>query len=213
MPDKDLCEIIVLLDRSGSMASVKGDMEGGFNAFVAEQKKMLGAVLTLVQFDSNSIDTVHEAKPIGDVPALHLDPRGSTPLLDAMGKTINSVGQRYGRTPEEKRPGRVLFLVITDGHENASHEFTRGQIKVMVEHQTNAYGWQFSYLGANVDAFAEAGDIGISRRAASAYAQTKEGVREMFMASAAATMAYRSGEASSYTLTDEQRAKMGHKPS
>lgn len=205
--DTNLCEIIVLLDRSGSMDAIKDDMMGGFDSFVKEQRSVPGAcVLTLVQFDSFGIDTVHEAKPIADVPALLLEPRGMTPLLDAVGRTINDVGQRLERTPEDKRPGRVLFVIVTDGHENASKEFKLDQIKSMVEHQTNTYQWQFSYLGANVDAFAEAGGLGIGRQSSSPYAPTPAGVAAMYTSLSEGATAYRTGDA--YTISDEDRKKM-----
>src|SRR5580765_28629 len=126
------CEVVVLLDRSGSMSSIKKEMEGGFDQFVKEQRAVPGiCVLTLVQFDSQGIDTVHEAKPIADVPALDLAPRGLTPLLDAVGQTITKTKARW----DAKKFSKLLFLVITDGQENASREFKKDQIKKLVEDQ------------------------------------------------------------------------------
>ena len=207
MTNINLCEIIVLLDRSGSMETIKKDMEGGFNAFVAEQRKVPGeCVLTLVQFDSSGIDTVHEAKPIADVPSLKLEPRGSTPLLDAMGKTIASVGQRFEHTSEEKKPGRVLFLVVTDGHENASHEFSRNQIKTMVKHQTNAYQWQFVFLGANIDAFAEAGGLGIPAANTAYFSGNTAGVAAMSASVSKGVTEYR--RSGNYVISEEDRKEM-----
>src|SRR5213593_4061464 len=163
---KDATHIAVLLDRSGSMADVKDETISGFNYFLKEQKSAGdNASFTLVQFDSESTDVVHEARPVRDVPDLNQDtyrPRGSTPLLDALGSTINSTGRTLAAIPEANRPDKVVFVVITDGQENASHQFTKARVKEMIDHQTGKYNWQFVYLGANQDAFAEAGAVGIA---------------------------------------------------
>lgn len=158
----DLTDITVVMDRSGSMADTKGDAEKGLNFFVSEQKKQPGdARFTLVQFDTE-YEFVHRAIPILEVPPLTLMPRGSTALLDAVGRAITETGERLKAVPETERPGLVVFVIVTDGQENASREFTRVQIKSMVEHQQAAYQWQFMFLGANQDAFAEAGSLGIA---------------------------------------------------
>ncbi|HYV50839.1 MAG TPA: vWA domain-containing protein [Dongiaceae bacterium] len=161
MPHKNLTEIIVLLDRSGSMATIKDDMEGGFNTYVNDLRDLQDCRLTLVQFDTGGIDTVVESCPIKKVPKLRLEPRGGTPLLDAMGLTMERTGERFRNTPEERRPEQVMFVVITDGQENSSHDYTKERVKQMVEHQTQVYKWEFVYLGANVDAFAEASALAI----------------------------------------------------
>src|SRR5437660_906084 len=163
---KDATHIAVLLDRSGSMADVKDETISGFNYFLKEQKAAgENASLTLVQFDSESTDVVHESRPVRDVPDLNPDtyqPRGSTPLLDALGQTINSTGRTLAAIPEANRPDKIVFVVITDGQENASHQFSKSRVKEMIDHQTGKYNWQFIYLGANQDAFAEAGAVGIT---------------------------------------------------
>ncbi len=114
------------------------------------------AFLTLVQFDSVGIDTVLESKPIRDVPALSeatYEPRGGTPLLDALGQTINRTGSALSAIPESVRPDKVVFVIITDGQENASQTFTKEQIQGMIELQEGTYKWNFVYLGANVNSF------------------------------------------------------------
>jgi uncharacterized protein YegL len=199
-PTPDHCEVIVLLDRSGSMSSIKKDMEGGYNSFVATQRAVPGTcAVTLVQFDSHGIDTVYESTPVADVPNLTLDPRGSTPLLDAFGQTLT-------RSIARGITGRVLFLVITDGQENASTEFKKEQIKALVEQQTKA-GWAFSFLGANVDAFSEASALGITNSATSNFSADSKGVEASFVAMSNSLRAYRGGN--DYELTDEQRKNMG----
>lgn len=157
----DLTDITVVLDRSGSMASCRADAEGGLNTFIDKQKKEPGsAIFTLVQFD-DKYDFVHRGIPISEVPKCTLEPRGSTALLDAVGKAIAETGQRLKAMPENQRPGLVVFVIVTDGGENSSVEYRKDQIKQMIALQQNVYKWQFTFLGANQDAFAEAGSLAI----------------------------------------------------
>lgn len=156
----DLTDLTVVLDRSGSMASCQSDAEGGLNTFIEKQKATPGECLfTLVQFDTE-YEFVHRGTPIQNVGRCTLEPRGSTALLDALGRAINETGQRLQAMDEAQRPGLVAFLVITDGQENASREFSKPQIKQMIEHQKSVYNWQFTFLGANQDAFVVAGSMG-----------------------------------------------------
>lgn len=158
-PNKTL--IAVLLDRSGSMTTIKEDVEGGFNAFIAEQKKVEGTCrVTLAQFD-NTYDVVYTDKDINDVPSLDLQPRGMTALLDSMGKLITDTDAELASHPEDERPGSVIVAIMTDGHENSSREWARPQIKKLVEEQTEKYGWQFLYLGADQDAIEVGTSVGI----------------------------------------------------
>lgn len=208
---RDATHIAVLLDRSGSMGVVKEETISGFNYFLKEQQAAGdNATLTLVQFDSESTDVVHESRPVRDVPGLNPDtyqPRGSTPLLDALGQTINSTGKTLAAIPEAKRPDKVVFVVITDGEENASHQFTKARVKEMIDHQTGKYNWQFVYLGANQDAFAEAGAVGISMAMAANYAPDR--MQVAFEGTSANVASYRrSGRASSLRYSDEQREEM-----
>lgn len=159
--NSQLTDITVVMDRSGSMQSCRADAEGGFNSFVDEQKKLPGdALLTLVQFDTE-YEFVHTAKPIKDVPKFTLVPRGWTALLDAVGRAIVETGERVGKMEEKDRPGLVVFVIVTDGQENSSKEYKKDKIKEMIELQQNTYKWQFTFLAANQDAFAEASDMGI----------------------------------------------------
>jgi len=161
MTNKNLTEIVVVLDRSGSMMSRKYDAEGGLNHFLYEQRKLPGeARLTLTQFDTE-YEIVHNGVSLAEVGPCTLEPRGGTALLDAVGRTIYEVGARLARTQESQRPGLVVFVIVTDGEENSSREYNRAQVKHMIEEQSGRYSWQFVYLGANQDAFAEAGGIGI----------------------------------------------------
>ena len=165
----DLADITLIVDRSGSMVKTREEAEGGINAFIKEQAELEGnALLTLVQFDT-VMETVHKGVPIEFVPTFSLEPRGLTALLDAVGKTINETGIRLANMMEADRPALVVFGIITDGLENSSHEFTKDQIKTMIEKQTNDYNWQFTFLGANQDAFAEAVSMGIPSKSALNY--------------------------------------------
>lgn len=158
----DLTDITIIMDRSGSMQSCREEAENGLNRFIEEQKNQPGeALFSLVQFD-DQYELVHQAVPIKKVPLCSLVPRGMTALLDAVGRTINTTGERLAAMTKAERPGLVIMMIITDGMENASQEFKRTQIKDMITHQQQKYNWQFTFLGANQDAFAEAGAMGIS---------------------------------------------------
>lgn len=174
MTNPNLTEIITILDRSGSMSGVKDDMEGGYNALIAEQKALPGKCeVTLVQFDhymgKSQIETLYERWPVVQVPRLTLQPRGGTPLNDAIGQTIEKIGDRFNRTLEAERPGQVLVIIITDGEENQSTRFTKAEVKALIERQTDGYNWTFTFLGANMDAVTEAAAYGIQAANAASY--------------------------------------------
>jgi hypothetical protein len=157
----NLTDITLVVDRSGSMEEIRTDAEGGVNSFIADQAKEPGeARLTLVQFDTH-YEFLQRGVPISQVPKYQLIPRGGTALLDAVGRAINETGERLASIPEEDRPGLVIFVVMTDGEENSSKEFSKARIKEMIQHQQEFYNWHFTFLGANQDAFAEAGGMGI----------------------------------------------------
>jgi uncharacterized protein YegL len=161
MPNQNLTEIVMIVDRSGSMVSIKDDAQGGFNAFIEEQKKLPDeARLTLVQFDSE-YEMLHENRPLKDIPAYTLIPRGNTALLDAIGRTLAAVGERLAKTSEDQRPGKVLVVVITDGQENASTEYNREKVFEAITHQKDKYKWEFLFLAANQDAIKAGASIGI----------------------------------------------------
>jgi len=208
---KDATHIAVLLDRSGSMGDIKDDTISGFNCFLREQKAAGdNATLTLVQFDTESTDVVHESKPILEVPDLNhetFQPRGGTPLLDALGQTIQSTGRTLAAIPEHNRPNKVVFVVITDGQENSSRHFTKTRVKEMIDHQSGKYNWQFVYLGANQDAFDEAGAVGIAMANAANYSPAR--MQVAFAATAVNVARYRrSGNADKLAYSDDQRDEM-----
>lgn len=158
---KDLTDITLVVDRSGSMAGIQKDAEGGINEFIHKQAAEPGeALLTLLQFDT-SYDLVHSGVPVSKVPPYELEPRGMTALLDAVGRAINETGQRLAAMDEADRPGLVVFVIVTDGEENSSQEFSYQDISRMIEHQQSQYNWQFTFLAANQDAFVAGKQMGI----------------------------------------------------
>ena len=206
----DLTDITLVVDRSGSMDAIQGDAEGGVNTFITEQAKEPGeALLTLVQFDTE-YEFLHKGVPIGEVPRYELHPRGATALLDAVGRAINETGERLAAMKEQDRPGLVIFVVMTDGLENSSKEFTKAQIKEMIERQQHDYNWHFTFLGANQDAFAEAGSLGIQAAGAANYAMDKVAAAYGATMSKVARMRQqlRDGETVDNAFTEEERRRM-----
>jgi hypothetical protein len=158
----DLTDVTLVVDRSGSMEEIRSDAQGGINAFVADQAKLPGECrITLVQFD-DKYEVVHSGILASEWPEYHLSPRGSTALLDAVGRAIIETGNRISAMPESQRPGLVICVISTDGMENASQEFTREKVREMISHQQTVYNWHFTFLAANQDAFTQAGYLGLS---------------------------------------------------
>lgn len=164
MTNPNLVEIVCVLDRSGSMQIIVDDAIGSFNAMLSEQQKLPGETrMTLVRFD-DEYEEVAVDVPIEMIAPLNRKtyvPRGSTALLDAVGNTINRVGQKLASRPEEQRPGTVLFIILTDGQENASREYTKERVQEMVKHQEDRYAWRFVYLSASLSTFQDARSLGI----------------------------------------------------
>ena len=176
---KGLTELVFILDRSGSMGGLESDTIGGFNGMLQKQKKEEGeANVTTVLFD-DQIDIIHDRFPIDVVKPLTEEDyyvRGCTALLDAVGSTVKKVENIQNRLPEELRAEKIVFVITTDGLENASREYTAGMVKKMIE-TNQEKGWQFLFLGANMDAVAEAEKIGIRRTHAASYKNDAKGVR------------------------------------
>ena len=196
-------EIILFVDRSGSMYSILKDAQGGLDNYLDEQQKVPGECnVTIIAFDTGYEVPVN-CVPISEA-AYRIDPRGGTALYDALGRGINEVGVRLSNMPESERPNNVLVAIITDGQENASREYTSTQVKDMIEHQTSKYGWVFTYLGANQDAFHESASIGISAGQTLNYVGPKS--MEAYSAMSKSTTALRSGESFSYSDNDRNSA-------
>ena len=173
MTNPNLTWLVFLLDRSGSMQSIKSDVIGGFDAFIAEQRAGDGvAAVTLAQFD-DEYEVVYQGIALEQVPSLALHPRGSTALLDSMGKLITDTAAEIDALAEADKPGNVVVAIMTDGMENSSHEWRRSDIKALVEQQTKDGGWEFLYMGADQDAVEVGKGLGVKDGQAITYARGK----------------------------------------
>lgn len=179
MTNLNYTHIVLVLDRSGSMSSVRSDTIGGINTFFAEQRKLTDkCTFTLHQFDDKH-EYVYQLTPmsaVADLTPSTFVPRGATALLDAIGLEINATGQQLGAMPEPERPAKVLFVIMTDGEENASKEFTNAKIAEMITAQRDIYKWQFVFMGANQNAYATARAYHIPTASTMTYGHNAAGV-------------------------------------
>ena len=189
-------ELVFLLDRSGSMSGLESDTIGGFNGMLERQKKEPGeAVVTTVLFD-DQYQLLHDRIPLQAVRPMddgQYFVRGCTALLDAIGRTVNKVANVHRGMAEAYRPDRVLFVIITDGHENASREYSWDKVKALVEHAKEKYGWEFLFLGANLDAVGAAARFGISADRAVQYHSDRIGTQVNYQAVDQAVSDFRAG--------------------
>lgn len=194
MPKKDHAELVCIIDRSGSMEAIRSDVIGGFNTFIESQRQVPGtASVTLVLFD-NQYEVAYQnvdLKSVENLTDKTFVPRGTTALLDAVGRTINEVGARLAKTDEHDRPEKVMVCILTDGMENASKEFSRTKIHEMITHQRDNYQWEFSFLAANQDAFAEAGNLGISKDLTANFTADAAGTKRAYSTLSAHATSYR----------------------
>lgn len=167
-----MTELVFILDRSGSMSGLEKDTIGGFNSMLEKQRKEPGdAVVSTVLFD-NETEVIHDRVVIADVPNLtdkEYFVRGCTALLDAVGGAIHHIGNVHKHACKEDVPEKTLFIITTDGMENASRHYTYDKVRNMIERQKERYGWEFLFLGANIDAAAEAKRFGIDESMAANY--------------------------------------------
>ena len=182
---KNLTELVFILDRSGSMSGLESDTIGGFNAMIAKQKTEPGeAFVSTVLFDNVS-QVIHDRVDVQKVaPMTRKDyyVRGCTALLDAVGRAIHHIGNVHKYAREEDRPEKTLFVITTDGMENASREYTYTKLKAMIERQKEKYGWEFLFLGANIDAAREAARFGIDADHTADYHADRKGTAVVYEA-------------------------------
>ena len=181
----NLTEIVFILDRSGSMAGLEDDTIGGFNAMIEKQKQEPGeALVSTVLFDNES-EVIHDRVNIQEIEPMTRKEyyvRGCTALLDAVGSAIHHIGNVHKYAREEDRPEKMLFVITTDGMENASRKYTYDRLKTMIERQKEKYGWEFLFLGANIDAAREAARFGISADRTANYHADSEGTAVIYEA-------------------------------
>ena len=193
--NKNLTEIIFILDRSGSMHGLEKDTIGGYNSFLDQQRALPGqALLSTVLFDTR-IDVLHDRADIARVPELtdrDYVAGGCTALLDAVGGAIHHIGNVHKYAREEDRPAKTMVVITTDGLENASRRCGLAEVRAMIERQKAKYGWEFIFLGANMDAVHEAGKFGIDAASAMNFRADGEGVRANFDAVCMAAASMRS---------------------
>lgn len=227
--NKELTEIVVILDRSWSMNSILEETIDGINKFFEEQRKLEGkAVVSAYQFDDH-FEVLFENKDVKDVEPITNStfvPRGDTCLYPAVGFVIDRVGQRLASLPESKRPGKVVFVIITDGENNTSRfksiavdgkkligdeipNYTSEQVKSMTTHQTEKYSWQFVYIGANQDEWTVGGTLGVSSAATLGYVSTgknkKDSVGAMYDSLTRNLSSYRVGSKSCFSFEDSDK--------
>lgn len=204
-----LTEIVTILDRSGSMAGLETDTIGGYNGFLEEQQKMEGeAILTTVLFD-NRYELLHDRVDIQEAALLTKGDyfvRGSTALLDAIGNSIQKIVHAHRLLPDERKPQKTIFMIITDGHENASRDYRYDEIQRMIQKERDIYGWEFIFMGANIDAVAAARDIGIRPDRSVRYRSDAHGTGRNFDAMSRVNANLRMNRIISPEWSDEIRA-------
>lgn len=219
MPKSNYAHIAIVMDRSGSMSNIAKDMEGGLKNFINDQKNVEGtATLTLAKFD-DTYELVYDFVTLDQATSFRLEPRGSTALLDAMGRTMEEVRTRINGMDDTDKPSKVIFIFVTDGGENASRSFNRQRIFDMISDLRNAENdvnrpdengtlWEFIFLGANQDAISEGGNLGIRSAASMTYDASAAGSAAMFTSLNRTMSDYRTKSAS-YEFTQQDRDAQG----
>lgn len=196
--ERNLTELVFILDRSGSMSGLEADTIGGFNAMIDRQRREPGeALVSTVLFDHGT-QVVHDRVPLCRVPPLtekEYFTRGTTALLDAVGGAIRHIGTVHRYARREDTPQRTLFVITTDGMENASRRYTYGEVKQMIERAKERHGWEFLFLGANIDAAATAMRFGIAPDRAADYHSDAEGTRLNYEVVSQTVASFRGGAA------------------
>jgi uncharacterized protein YegL len=191
---KGLTELVFILDKSGSMSGLESDTIGGYNSMLAKQQVMEGEChITTVLFD-HGYELLHDRidiKAVSPITEREYQIGGSTALLDAIGRTIHKIGNAQRHTVDDYRAEKVMFVIITDGEENASREYSAEKVKAQIERQKTKYGWEFIFLGANIDAVQTAGRFGIAPDRAVDYLADSEGTNLNFKVMSAAVMSFR----------------------
>lgn len=179
----NITELVFILDRSGSMSGLENDTIGGFNAMIEKQKKQEGGCYVSTILFDNVSEVLHDRIKLGDVPRMtdkDYTVRGCTALLDAIGGAIHHIGNIHKYARKEDVPAHTMFVITTDGMENASRRYSSEKVKAMIERQKEKYGWEFLFIGANIDAVETAANIGISRERAVNYHADEQGTKVLY---------------------------------
>jgi len=182
---KRLTEIVFILDRSGSMRGLEEDTIGGFNSTIEKQKNEEGEAYISTVLFATEMEVLHDRVPLASVQQLtdkEYRAFGCTALLDAIGSAIHHIGNVHKYARDEDRPEKTIFVITTDGQENSSNKYTIDRVKQMIQRQKEKYGWEFIFLGANIDAIETARNFGIDETRAANYVNDGEGIRMMYSA-------------------------------
>lgn len=192
MTDSNYTAIMIISDRSGSMNFIQQEAEASLNSFIKEQSKLNGkCTIRLVDFD-HEYRVIQKSRSAKKFPRYSLEPRGMTALYDAIGRGVVEFGEELSDLTEEKRPAKVLVVIITDGQENSSKEYTVDKLKEMIKHQCDVYNWEFLFLAANQDAALSGGLIGIRPDATLTYDATSDGITRSSLELSRVVSTYRS---------------------
>ena len=204
--NNNITELVFILDRSGSMAGLESDTVGGFNAMIEKQKGQEGeCFVSTVLFDDES-EVLHDRIKLESVPKMtdrDYTVRGCTALIDAIGGAIHHIGNIHKYARNEDVPEHTLFVITTDGMENSSHRYSADKVKRMIERQKERYGWEFLFIGANIDAVETAARYGIDRDRAVNYKADKKGTRVLYDAVAGAVCNVRASKSLSSDWCEE----------
>lgn len=193
----NITEIVFILDRSGSMAGYEEDTIGGFNATIEKQKKLDGTCYVSTVMFANQSKVIHDRVRLGEIEKMtenDYQVGGGTALLDAIGRSIHHIGNVHKYARPEDVPEHTIFIITTDGMENASRQYDSSTVKRMISRQQEKYGWEFIFLAANIDAVETADRIGIRRERAANYRQDREGMRTSYAAMSDAISSVRCAE-------------------
>ena len=201
-----LTEIVFILDESGSMSGLEADTIGGYNSFIEKQKKESGEALVSTVLFANDSKVVHDRVDLKKVEPMNnqqYSPGGCTALLDAIGGAIHHIGNIHKYARPEDVPAKTIFVITTDGQENSSQEYSYKNIKMMIERQQEKYGWEFLFLGANIDVISEASKLGIRSDRAVKYECDQMGTQLNFSVVSNVVASVRGGKKVSEHWKDE----------
>lgn len=203
MTDENYTHLLLIVDRSGSMQGIHEDMNGGIATLLFDQDEEPGTLLVDAWRFDTTIEKVADNTEPNDPALINLvEPRGGTALYDGIGTAVYDLGQHLAALPEERRPSKVVVMIVTDGDENSSREWNLVSIKTLVEQQREQYGWQFVFLGANIDSFGVGGSFGIPQASTMNWEASSAGVASAMSANSISLRNYRNGGTQAFTYDE-----------